>query len=133
MHPTVPAITRVAAEDVEYDGVRFPAGSYLSLMVGVANTDPGVFGDAPFDITAQRPPQLAFGGGVHSCLGAWLARAEMAEALPLLATRLRHPRPAGPATWRPPLGITGPATLPIRFHADPPHPAQAITRVATAR
>jgi hypothetical protein len=133
VHPTVPAITRVAVEDVEYGGVSFPAGTYLSLMVGAANTDPAVCDDAPFDITAQRPPQLAFGGGVHSCLGAWLARAEMAEALPLLATRLRHPRPAGPATWRPPLGITGPATLPIRFEADAARPAQPATRVAIAK
>jgi cytochrome P450 len=118
LHPTVPAITRVAVEDVTYEGVTIPAGSYLSIFVGAANTDPAVFGDATFDITVERPAQLGFGGGVHYCLGAWLARTEMAEALPLLAARLRNPRPAGPASWRPSLGITGPVRLPISFAVE---------------
>jgi hypothetical protein len=133
LHPTVPGISRVAVEEFTRDGLTIPAGCYLSLLVGAANTDPAVFGDAPFDITAERPAQLAFGGGVHHCLGAWLARTEMVEALPLLATRLRHPRAAGPATWRPPLGITGPATLPIRFDTDARAPAQPVTREAIAK
>jgi cytochrome P450 len=53
--------------------------------------------------------------GVHHCLGAPLARAEMSEALPVLASRLGPPTIAGPVTWRPPTGIYGPNQLPLRF------------------
>jgi cytochrome P450 len=77
------------------------------------------FGDAPFDITVQRPAQLTFGGGVHYCLGAWLARMEMREALPVLAARMPDLTTAGPIDFRPPVGITGPITLPLRFTPTP--------------
>ena len=67
------------------------------------------------DITFSRPPSFTFGGGIHYCLGANLARTEMAEALPLLARRLGPIEPDGDPTWRPAIGIGGPVTLPIRF------------------
>jgi cytochrome P450 len=119
--PTVPVIMRLAVADLEVGGLAVPAGTHLSLFAGAANRDPRVFGAAPedFDVTRARPAQLTFGGGVHYCLGAPLARAEMQEALPILARRLRDPEPDGPATWRPALGITGPQSLPIRFRPAP--------------
>jgi cytochrome P450 len=117
VRPAVPSIWQVATEDVEYQGLRVPAGTFLSLLVASANTDPRVFGPAGFDIGAERPAQLTFGGGVHACLGATLARAELAEALPILAARLREPELAGDIRWRPALGISGPVALPIRFRA----------------
>jgi cytochrome P450 len=84
------------------------------MFVATANTDPRVFGTDRFDISLERPAQLTFGGGMHYCLGAPLARAEMEEALPILATRLRAPEAAGNVHWRPALGICGPISLPIR-------------------
>jgi cytochrome P450 len=115
VRPAVPAIWRVATEDFEFQGLRIPAGTFLSLFVAGANTDPRVFGTGGFDIGVERPAQLTFGGGLHYCLGAPLARAEMAEALPILAARLRAPVLAGDVHWRPALGICGPVALPIRF------------------
>jgi cytochrome P450 len=117
VRPAVPVIWRVAAEDFEFGGLRIAAGTFLSMFVAAAHTDPRVFGAAAFDISLERPAQLTFGGGIHYCLGAPLARAEMEEALPILAARLPTPELAGSVHWRPALGICGPVTLPIRFHA----------------
>jgi cytochrome P450 len=117
VRPAVPSIWRVAMEDFEFKGLTIPAGTFLSLFVASANTDPQVFGPEGFDISVERPAQLTFGGGLHYCLGAPLARVEMAEALPILAARLRAPEVAGAVQWRPALGISGPVALPIRFRA----------------
>jgi cytochrome P450 len=113
--PTVPIIARTATEDFEFQGLRIPSGTFLSILAASAHTDPRVFAES-FDIRRELPaPQLSFGGGVHYCLGAWMARAELAEALPILAERLLEPRLAGKVSWRPFLGICGPTRLPIRF------------------
>jgi cytochrome P450 len=113
--PAAPLIGRMATGSVTFQGVDILAGSHVALVLGAADTDPGVFGDAPFEITAQRRAQLTFGGGIHHCLGAWLARTEMREALPILASRLGDITLAGAVPSRPHIGITGPITLPLRF------------------
>jgi cytochrome P450 len=59
---------------------------------------------------------LAFGDGVHHCLGAHLARIELAEALRLMARRMPNIRRAGPAPWKPLSGISGPITVPVEFN-----------------
>ena len=65
---------------------------------------------------------------MHYCLGAWMARAELAEALPILAERLLEPRLAGKVSWRPFLGICGPTKLPVRFRGrGGQSPAERIT------
>ncbi|MCO1656934.1 cytochrome P450 [Pseudonocardia humida] len=118
--PTATGTGRVATRDIEIDGTVIPAGTVLTMLFHAGNTDPAVFGpDADtFDITARRPaPPLSFGAGVHYCLGANLARAEMSEALPVLARRLGPLALDGEPTWRPALGITGPVALPLRFGA----------------
>ncbi len=120
VNPVIPVITRLATEDFTFQGVDIPAGTHVALFIATANTDPNTFGDAPFDITAQRATQLAFGGGIHYCLGNWLARAEMREALPILASRLGDIALDGPVVSRPHLGITGPSTLPMRFATSAP-------------
>jgi cytochrome P450 len=117
VRPAVPVIWRVAAEDFEFEGLKIAAGTFLSMFVVAAHTDPRVFGTAEFDVSRERPAQLTFGGGIHYCLGAPLARAEMEEALPILAARLHAPELAGSVRWRPALGICGPVALPIRFRA----------------
>jgi cytochrome P450 len=113
--PAVPGIWRVATESFEFQELSIPAGTFLNLFTATANSDPAVYGRTEFDIARVRPAQLTFGGGIHYCLGAVLARAEMQEALPILAARLRQPWLAGEVTWRPVLGITGPVVLPFRF------------------
>jgi cytochrome P450 len=117
VRPAVPVIWRVAAEDFAFQGLQIAAGTFLSMFAAAAHTDPRVFGVAGFDIGLERPAQLTFGGGIHYCLGAPLARAEMEEALPILAARLRMPELVESVRWRPALGIYGPIALPIRFRA----------------
>ena len=82
-----------------------------------ANRDTAVYDDPDrFDITRDGTPAvLTFGGGMHYCLGANLARLELAEALRILARRLPNPTRTGPAPWKPMLGLSGPTTLPIEF------------------
>jgi cytochrome P450 len=58
---------------------------------------------------------LTFGGGVHHCLGAHLARVELVEALRVITRRMPNARRVGPAPWKPPAGISGPTSLPIEF------------------
>jgi len=121
--PAVPIIWRTAAEDLVWRDLPLPAGTRLWLLVGAAHTDEATFGpDASrFDITAERPAQLAFGHGVHYCLGAAVARAELAEALPILAARLPDLDVTEPPDLRPDIsGFVGPDSLPIRFTARGP-------------
>jgi cytochrome P450 len=114
-NPTVVWTTRRAVEDITVDGLDIPAGTTLHLLSPPANTDPLAVGTQPFDITVERRAHFGFGGGAHHCLGHWLARIDMREALPLLARRLREPRLERPATLRPISGVTGPVELPIVF------------------
>ena len=81
---------RFASEDVEYRGVLFPKDTAVSTSFVAANRDEHVFADpTTLDITRESAsPHLTFGSGIHYCLGAWLARAELQEALPILARRL---------------------------------------------
>jgi cytochrome P450 len=116
--PTVSVNGRTATEDVRYRGLDIPAGTRIYMITTAANTDPAVFGTGGFDITATRPAvHLTFGAGVHYCLGAALARAEIAEALRILAGRLRDIEQDGPVPRQPFLGLARPVRLPIRFTA----------------
>ena len=110
-------LPRIASSDVELHDLRFAAGSCVLPITGSANRDRLAFPDADrFDITRQGRAHLTYGGGIHYCLGAALARVQLQEALPLLASRLLDPRPAGPAEWLPPTeAVYGPVRLPIRY------------------
>ena len=114
------AVTRVAAEDIEFAGHRIAQGQRVFAMINAANRDPEVFPDAQrFDI--RRPPpsgtplgQFAFGHGIHFCIGAPLARLEGRIALPILAERIRHPRLIGAAPeWLDSLSFRGLTALPL--------------------
>jgi cytochrome P450 len=116
LHGAVVGTPRITAEEIEVDGWTLPAGTFVFLAISSANRDEDVFDDAlRFDITAGHPANLSFGGGPHYCLGANLARAEMVEALTLLAKRLPGLRLDGEATWRTSTGIVGPTYLPLAF------------------
>jgi len=81
---------RILLTDLEIDGVTIPAGSFVFTVLGAANHDPEHFGpDADaLDLTRRLAPQhLSFGGGIHHCLGAVLARAEARAAIGGLVRR----------------------------------------------
>lgn len=109
---------RFASEDIEYRGVLFPEGTLVFPNFVAANTDPTLFDDpGEFDITAQRDSShLTLGFGLHYCLGANLARAELQEALVIMAQRMPNLRLDGDPVYKPPgVGIWGPASLPLAF------------------
>jgi cytochrome P450 len=115
--PISNSLVRAVTEDVELAGVIFPAGTIVLANTAAANRDPAIYDDADrFDITRKGlPPILTFGAGVHYCLGANLARLEIAEALKTITRRISRPRRAGPAPWKPVVGLSGPKNLPISF------------------
>lgn len=118
LHPIAAFTMRLVAEDFAYAGVRFPAGTLLILRSDCANRDAGVFPEPDtFDITRDNAArQVTFGGGSHHCLGAYLARAELQEALPILARTMPNVRLDGPGVWRPYSSmILGPETMPVAF------------------
>ena len=87
--------------------------------LAAANLDPEVWED-PHRFDIERAPgtasHLTFGSGIHFCLGASLARAELQEALALLARRMPDLELDGPIEWKPAsVGIWGPSRLPLRF------------------
>jgi cytochrome P450 len=110
---------RFASEDIVYRDILFPAGTLVSPSLAAANHDPTAFDDpGTFDITRPAPehPHLTFGAGIHYCLGAALARAELQEALPILARRMPDLSIDGAVVWKPAtVGIFGPERLPVRF------------------
>jgi cytochrome P450 len=115
--PSASSLFRFAAEDFVYHDLSIARDTFVMTGVPIAQRDPRVFHDGQsFDITIRRQElPLQFGGGPHYCLGAALAHAELSEALPVLASRLKPPRIAGPVTWRAPIGIYGPDELPLSF------------------
>src|SRR3954469_1877121 len=119
-HPVVFGALRMTTADVEYEGVVIPAGTFVMVNTAAANRDRTVYDDPDhLDITREgAAPMQSFGAGAHYCLGANLARREIAEALKVMSHRMRNMHRGGPAPWKPMVGITGPATLPVEFDAN---------------
>lgn len=116
--PVIPATMRTTVDDFVYDGVRFPAGTPIMLRSDTANRDPLVFDDPDrFDITRPNADrQITFGGGVHYCLGANLARAELQEALPILAAAMPDVRMTGEGDFRDRSAmLLGAESMPVAF------------------
>jgi cytochrome P450 len=115
--PAVCNTIRTVTEDTEVAGYTVPAGTFIFVNSLAANRDPAVYENPDdFDITRESAPAvLTFGGGVHYCLGANLARRELAEALKVLAQRMHNPRVVASAPWKPMLGMSGPTTLQVEF------------------
>jgi cytochrome P450 len=81
--------SRMVLQDMEYKGVAFARGANIAFLLGAANRDPEQFSDpATLDITRLNNRHLAFGGGIHYCLGAPLARLEGEIAFTTLARRM---------------------------------------------
>jgi cytochrome P450 len=139
--PITPFTARILVEEVSFRGVTFPADTVILCSAFTGNRDGAGSGEdataaagdgaaaagdgaAPdperFDITAPRSGSrtLTFGAGIHYCLGANLARAELEEALAHLAPRLRELRLDGEPQYDTINGIYGLEQLPIRFAAS---------------
>lgn len=85
-------VHRTARANIDLDGATIAAGSRLVLWLAAANRDPAAFEDPDrFDITRQNKRHLGFGGGIHACLGAPLARMQADIALRALVKRLVDP------------------------------------------
>lgn len=115
--PIIFGAVRQAAEDIELAGVQIPAGTLVLANTASVNRDPAAYADPErLDIGRLNPAAiLNFGGGVHYCLGAHLARLELTEALRVITARMPNPRLAGPTPWRAVSGIAGPLSVPLEF------------------
>ena len=119
--PITPFTARILVEDVEYRDVRFPEGTIVMVcaFTGNRDLDPGDGEPDVFDITADRgrARTLTFGAGVHYCLGANLARAELQEGLTFLSANLEGLELEGEPGYESVSGIYGLGALPISFAA----------------
>jgi unspecific monooxygenase len=99
--PPLQLFERTAVRDTEVEGHAVPAGTRIAALLGAAAHDPQVF-DRPeeLDVGRHPNPHLGFGAGVHYCLGAPLARLEVAAVLDALRTRLPGMAPAAPPVRR---------------------------------
>ena len=111
---------RVALEDIDdLGGKRIPKGESVLCLLGSANRDPAVYPDRPdrLDITRPKIRPLSFGGGIHLCLGAQLARIEAEVAIATLLRRLPELRIDNPENpeWRPTFVLRGLKSLPASW------------------
>lgn len=89
LDPPLHLFNRHALEDVEFASVRLRKGEKVGLLLGAANRDPERFPEPDAFRPERAPnPHVTFGGGIHFCVGAPLARLELAQALPILFNRL---------------------------------------------
>jgi cytochrome P450 len=118
--PITPFTARIVQEELEYRDVTFPEGTLVFACAATANRDPDVFARPDeFDVTIDRgrAPVLTFGFGDHFCLGARLARMEIADTLGFLAPRMRDLELDGEPEFGSIVGIYGMRSVPIRFTA----------------
>ena len=111
-------VFRATKQEVEMHGQVIPSGKLVLIMLGSANRDPRQFRDPnQFDISRDPNPHLAFGHGIHFCLGAVLSRLEARIALSDILQRVRGIELASNQPWEPrkALHVHGPTRLPIRF------------------
>jgi len=113
----IQAVFRQTRCEVEVGGRAIPPGTLVLAMIGAANRDPHQFRDADrFDVGRDLNPHIAFGHGIHFCLGAALARLEARIALSDLLAGMKSFELAR-ADWEPrrAFHVHGPSSLPIRF------------------
>ena len=119
-NPVQQIAPRYALEDVELHGQRIPKGASVMCGIASANRDESVFPNADqFDITRNPNRHIAFGLGIHYCLGAPLARLEGKIALQVLLNRypnLELALPADQLQWRASGALRGLKSLPIRLN-----------------
>jgi cytochrome P450 len=116
----VPGVPRVVAEEVELCGERLEPGERVTVLLGSANIDEGGF-PQPDDVDFERPANrhLAFGGGVHRCLGSHLARLELRTVLREWHRRIPEYRidPEADVVWNAAM-LRGIEHLPLRWETS---------------
>jgi cytochrome P450 len=118
LHTPVHSFTRWITEPVEIGGVELPADHRVVVLYGSANRDERHYPDPDrFDIDRNPADQLAFGRGVHLCVGIHLARLEGHAMLNALADRVETLELAGEAEWVDNTTLHGLARLPLRLQA----------------
>jgi cytochrome P450 len=120
--PIVPFTARIVTEELEYRDVTFPQGSIVMVSAFDANRDPQAYPAEPdrFDISAdrERTKPMTFGAGIHYCLGANVARAELQEALALLPQAMPGLELDGEPVYDSVNGIYGLERLPVRWSSS---------------
>jgi cytochrome P450 len=117
-------IPRLLNDDLIYRDVLFPKDTMLFFPVSMAGRDPSAVPD-PDEFRPERQHDnrhLAFGRGMHICLGQFIARAQIEEGLHLIAQRLANPKLVGKIGHRPFPGVWGLRGLPIEFTPAPRRP-----------
>ena len=115
-------VFRQTLRAVEMHGQHIPAGQFVIAVTGAANRDPKVFVEPDrFDIARDPNPHIAFGHGIHFCIGAALSRLEGRVAVGELLRRAPDLRLASEAPWQPRRALIahGPVHLPICFAPGP--------------
>jgi cytochrome P450 len=103
---------RFVLADIKVDGVRIPRGAEVALLFASANHDPAQFADPErLDITRTNNRHLALGAGIHFCIGAHLARHEMAAMYSTLLHKAPHMRLLAEPQWGPGYNLRGPLSL----------------------
>lgn len=113
------SVPRFTAQDMVFRDVLLPKGTMLWFTLNISGRDPGTFDD-PERFDPDRPidpakRHIAFSLGKHMCLGQYIARAQLQEALHQIPQRILQPRLDGPTGWRPYPGAWGLKGLPIAF------------------
>ncbi|MFP6695913.1 MAG: cytochrome P450 [Alphaproteobacteria bacterium] len=113
----VQTIVRIAKEDIELGGQGIKAGERVFALLGASHRDLSMFRDAhEVDIARVQNPHVAFGFGIHMCIGAPLARIEGQEAFRVLLSRFEDFQlAAGELTWRDDFVTRGLEKLPLKF------------------
>jgi cytochrome P450 len=113
-------VFRATRGEVALNGQTIPARKLVLPMIGSANRDPHLFAEPDrFDMAREPNPHIAFGQGIHFCMGAPLARLEASIALPDLLARVGRFELAAEEPWEPrsALHVMGPTRLAIRFES----------------
>ena len=113
----VQMVVRTAFEEVTVEDVTVPRGSIVFMLIGAANRDPAVYTDPDrLDLARDATPSLAFGGGIHYCLGTRLATLELESAIAGVLTRFPalHPVDLDQLSWHRRNNLRGVETLKVR-------------------